>query len=452
MGQLEPQQGNRPGRVRRAIERVPGSSATQFSAALGLGAAATAGIGAPLGVWLVLGLLAVALALISALRYEQERRQPQLGRAHEPSVSPVGPTTADESLQVGNAIEGFFFTRADQKPKIGPDTPKDQRAQQRSKQMAHDLQTEDMYRARFDAPVARLVSALRERHDVPTEELEGVTNPTNRGEMYRVGETLQRLGRRARTNDQLERSGTLGQAPVGSASEGLTQPTRRFGRDRDDPLSLADLAERHAADVTALWFRWQDQVARIGPDSDEAFAQLSSEYQADHRVATRAVFRRLVQSGIADPRDDSLIKDPQDARGGVKRVAEVLDEAAERLRDPIRVRRIDEPRTANQLLNVALSQAIGLRSRVSTRPDEKLPFGDDPLFQWARRTYDLVRTHYAAYADDFYGEDPELGSGYFGMSFAFGIHDYGRSGYLERRIGLLQRIASETRPVAQPTS
>jgi hypothetical protein len=110
----------------------------------------------------------------------------------------------DRCLELGNAIESFFFARADGKPKIGLDTPADQQAFQRAKQLRHDLETELLYRDRFDAPVATLVAGLRARHDVAPEELHGLTSPEDRGAMFRVGETLQRLGKRAIANYALE--------------------------------------------------------------------------------------------------------------------------------------------------------------------------------------------------------------------------------------------------------
>lgn len=98
-------------------------------------------------------------------------------------------------------------------------------------------------------------------------------------------------------------------------------------------------------------------------------------------------------------------------------------------------------------LNRALSEAIVLRARVMLRPYEKLSFDDDPLFQWAKRTYQLIREEQSAYADEFFGKDPSLGPAHFGTAYGIEISaDRGDRGeYLERRIALLSRIIREAR-------
>jgi hypothetical protein len=99
-------------------------------------------------------------------------------------------------VALGTEIESFFFQRSQATPELGPDTPPEQWAFVRSKQMRHGLETEELYRARFDTRVANLYARLRRRENVSPGELEGTTNPHDRGAMLRVGETLQRVGRR----------------------------------------------------------------------------------------------------------------------------------------------------------------------------------------------------------------------------------------------------------------
>jgi hypothetical protein len=79
-----------------------------------------------------------------------------------------------------------------------------------------------------------------------------------------------------------------------------------------------------------------------------------------------------------------------------------------------------------------------LRTAEVLRPDAVLPFSHDPLYQWARRAFDLLRAHFVLFADEFYGEDPELGSGYFGLAYACATTDMDRSEYLESRIEILK--------------
>jgi hypothetical protein len=101
-----------------------------------------------------------------------------------------------QSRELGEEIQTFLFQRSNATPPLGPETPQDQWAFVRSKQMAHGLQTEEMYRARFDARVANVYAQLRRRENVSPSDLEGLTNPNGRDAMFEVGETLQRVGAR----------------------------------------------------------------------------------------------------------------------------------------------------------------------------------------------------------------------------------------------------------------
>jgi hypothetical protein len=102
--------------------------------------------------------------------------------------------------------------------------------------------------------------------------------------------------------------------------------------------------------------------------------------------------------------------------------------------------------SSEDLLRDALSHGIGLRTRVMMRPDEKLPYSEDPLFQWAKSTYGLLCDEFPAYSDDFYGPDASDGSAYFAMAYGTRVQELGRSRYLETQIAMLKRVAEPTRP------
>lgn len=69
---------------------------------------------------------------------------------------------------------------------------------------------------------------------------------------------------------------------------------------------------------------------------------------------------------------------------------------------------------------------------------DPVPLGKDPLFRWARESYDLLRKHSPAHADDFYGDDVSLGPDYFALPYTTEIKRVGREAYLERRIAILR--------------
>lgn len=89
-------------------------------------------------------------------------------------------------------------------------------------------------------------------------------------------------------------------------------------------------------------------------------------------------------------------------------------------------------------LVAAINEGMRLRTAIVLRPEHPLPFSSDPLFQWARRSHRLLHKHFVLFADEFYGEDPELGSSYFGMAFACATKDMDRGAYLESRLHILK--------------
>jgi len=76
---------------------------------------------------------------------------------------------------------------------------------------------------------------------------------------------------------------------------------------------------------------------------------------------------------------------------------------------------------------------------------ESRPFREDPVYLWASETYDLLRGHFPAYADDFYGDDPSLGSETFALPYVMEVKRGSREAYLERRIAVLREAVAEAR-------
>lgn len=124
--------------------------------------------------------------------------------------------------------------------------------------------------------------------------------------------------------------------------------------------------------------------------------------------------------------------------------------------EPQRVIHSHEP-TPTDGLRDALSEGMKLRTRLAlesqghregdeiVRPDP-VPIKEDPLYRWARKTYDLLNRHFPEHADDFYGDGPEVGSGYFMLAFTTEIKGAaGRGGYLERRLALLKELLEKVR-------
>lgn len=104
-------------------------------------------------------------------------------------------------------------------------------------------------------------------------------------------------------------------------------------------------------------------------------------------------------------------------------------------------------------LTKALSEALSLRDRAASYPNEKPPFQEDPLWRWTQRTYELICEHHPAYADDFYGPDATIDPGDLFIAFCYETQNHGRNHYLDQRIALLKAImaeASVTRPGGRP--
>jgi len=107
-----------------------------------------------------------------------------------------------------------------------------------------------------------------------------------------------------------------------------------------------------------------------------------------------------------------------------------------------------EARSPIERLRAALSEAIDLRAEINEAEPSQWSYGrNDPLLSWARDTWELIREHFTEYADEFWGPElTGLRSDYFATAYSLECRDLnrdGRSGYLERRIYLLKRIARE---------
>jgi hypothetical protein len=78
---------------------------------------------------------------------------------------------------------------------------------------------------------------------------------------------------------------------------------------------------------------------------------------------------------------------------------------------------------------------------LSEEPDRKLPFDDDRVYQWAKVTFNLLRTEFPEEADAFMGEDDaSLGGAHFGTAYALRRGTMGRTAYLESRAAILRAI------------
>jgi hypothetical protein len=95
--------------------------------------------------------------------------------------------------------------------------------------------------------------------------------------------------------------------------------------------------------------------------------------------------------------------------------------------------------TPEQRLSAAVEAGMRLRTRVILEPDNPPPLSEDRLYQWARRSYQVMLQDGVLEADEFYGEDPSLGPAYFGLAFALATGDLGRARYLETRLDLVKK-------------
>jgi hypothetical protein len=101
------------------------------------------------------------------------------------------------------------------------------------------------------------------------------------------------------------------------------------------------------------------------------------------------------------------------------------------------------PRDPREELKEQLAEVDGVRTWLSLRedPDEQLPLDDDPVFQWAKKTYKLIQREFPVEADVFMGRSyAPLGSAYFATAYALRWQQMGRSEYLESRADMVREI------------
>jgi hypothetical protein len=94
-------------------------------------------------------------------------------------------------------------------------------------------------------------------------------------------------------------------------------------------------------------------------------------------------------------------------------------------------------------LKAQLAEVGNLRTWLLLRdnPDAPLPFDEDRVFQWAKKSYKLIQKEFPVEADAFMGErDASLGSAHFATAYAFRRDLMGRSEYLESRADIVRRI------------
>jgi hypothetical protein len=74
-------------------------------------------------------------------------------------------------------------------------------------------------------------------------------------------------------------------------------------------------------------------------------------------------------------------------------------------------------------------------------PSGSLPLAEDRVFEWAKKTYGVMRETVPAEADEFMGKsDAPLGSAHFATAYVLRIEQTGRSEYLETRAGMVREI------------
>lgn len=99
-------------------------------------------------------------------------------------------------------------------------------------------------------------------------------------------------------------------------------------------------------------------------------------------------------------------------------------------------------------LKAALSEVDSVRTWLNLRedPNARLPLDEDRVFQWAKKTYQIIASKYPEDADAFMGEsDAELGSPYFALAYGIRRGEMGRDGYLESRAAIVREILRRTR-------
>lgn len=94
-------------------------------------------------------------------------------------------------------------------------------------------------------------------------------------------------------------------------------------------------------------------------------------------------------------------------------------------------------------LEAQLREVDAVRTWLALREDQdaRLPLADDRVFQWAKKTYEVIQEAAPAEADAFMGQNhASLGSAYFATAYALRTEQTGRSEYLETRADIVREI------------
>jgi hypothetical protein len=168
----------------------------------------------------------------------------------------------------------------------------------------------------------------------------------------------------ARVPYEIRRKRTSGHGDVAGFEVPLDpRQQRRF--------ALADEATRLAADLTGHCEYWKARYSReIRPagapidDTDAAIGNMMRNYHSKYRVRTVEVFDRLVAEGVAEAEHRSSIKRPAHT-GIVESIADLLDEAAERLRVSDKV--------LSDWLGEQIREVEALRADLQEQADRSVP-------------------------------------------------------------------------------
>jgi hypothetical protein len=99
--------------------------------------------------------------------------------------------------------------------------------------------------------------------------------------------------------------------------------------------------------------------------------------------------------------------------------------------------------TAREDLEAQLREVDGVRTWLALRedPDQPLPLAEDRVFQWAKKTHEVIGEAAPAEADAFMGPNhAPLGSPYFAMAYSLRTEQTGRMEYLETRAEIVRSI------------
>jgi hypothetical protein len=98
-----------------------------------------------------------------------------------------------------------------------------------------------------------------------------------------------------------------------------------------------------------------------------------------------------------------------------------------------------------RLLESQLAKVSEVRTWLASHdePDRSIPLDEDRVFQWAKRTYELISVGFPLYPDVFMGGDHvPFGPSFFANAYMDYLHALGRRDYLEDRAEIVRSILS----------